>query len=191
MRVSSQPIASSSAGVTRARRRCGKRGHERLILAVGEAVGEGAVRRDVDRDPARVALGDQRGQAGELVGLGGGVPGGLEEPAHAVAADRQPLDRPAAAGIEEDEDRAPARAHALGVEHRAHHRVFEIFARDQHPHVDILLAHQARDDRVEPLGQPGILDSGALAQGEDRRHALRDRRGGEKQSEDEEERAHQ
>ncbi len=58
--------------------------------------------------------------------------------------------------------------HVLGVEHGHDDRILDIFAGDEDPHVDPLLAHQLGDDGVEAVGEELVLESGAIAEGEDR-----------------------
>ncbi len=149
--------------------RRGQGGHHLVMRAQRHAIGISGGWRGVDGDAARRPLGDQLGQPPPLVGLGLGRPRRLEQPAQPVAADRQPLDRLALTGIEEDQDRPPPRRHAFGVEHGGDDRLLEILARHQHPHVDAAFAHDARHHGVEPFLQPAIDDRRLIAQRQHRR----------------------
>ena len=78
------------------------------------------------------------------------------------AADRVPLHRLAAAGIDEDENRAAARRVGGDRRHRAKHRVVVVFARHDDPHVDALARHQRGNTVSNRFGiQP--LTSGACS----------------------------
>lgn len=140
------------------------------MLAHRHSIGKGRERRAVDRDLARVASRDELAEPLPLVRLRLRIPRGIEQAAEAVATDGKPLDRLSGARIEKDEDGRPARAHAFRVQHRRHHRIFEIFPRDQHPHVDPVGPHEGRDERIEALLQPCILHARPLLQGKEAGH---------------------
>ena len=93
---------------------------------------------------------------------------GLLEREQAVvieAADRQMLDRTAAA-VEEDENGAPARRIRRDRRHRREYGIVVVLPGDDHPHVDPLAPHQRRQKRLETLLDPLMLERRLFAMGE-------------------------
>ena len=92
-------------------------------------------------------------------------------------ADRIPLDRLAAAGVVEHENRPPPRGEIGERCHRVEDRIFVVFASGDDPHVDPFARHQRPEKGVEALLEPGRDQRVLLAMGEDalRRVGIGDR----------------
>ena len=92
-----------------------------------------------------------------MVRLFGGIPCRRKQSAQPIAAHCQALDRPAIAGIMENQDRSPPRMHIFGIKHGCHHRLFKIFTRHQQPKINALFAHDRGDDCIEPFRENAVF----------------------------------
>ena len=66
--------------------------------------------------------------------------------------------------VEEDIDRPAARGERLGCRDRGEHGILGVLAHRHDPEVDAVLPHQRRQERVEALAQPFLLQRRLLAQ---------------------------
>ena len=167
-----------------------------LELAARQAVRECEHGGAVDADGPRVALLDQRLQRLPLLvapelGLLAAPDIGcgrlrraprLEHAALRRAAERNALHTAGrgrgsgrGARVEEHVDGPPPRGERFRGGDRAEYRVLGVLAHRHDPHVEAVLAHQRRQERVEPLAQPALLHRRELTQRAERTHRLRRR----------------
>ncbi len=129
--------------------------HQAIAQRSRQAVGERPVAADVDPDLFGVELGEQFAEPFPLRVEIAAFPHRFVKVAHRIAAHRHALDAVFAAVVEHQHRRAPRREHRLG-DQRQVDRVLGVLAVDHEPQVDARLAHQARQQIVQSLGQVAV-----------------------------------
>ena len=111
---------------------------------------------------------------------------GLEHAALRRPPEREPFDTGRArrragdrALVEEDVNRPAARVERVRRGDGPEDRVLVVLAHGDDPHIDAVLAHERRQEGVEPLLQPGLLHRGLFAQRAEWPVRVRQRAGGE------------